>query len=54
VSPWALPNSLIQGLLAGASRELNDMLIVRYPPDGGGDCSWGFPAPLPLVRQVGP
>ena len=51
-------------LLAGASREqdfvvtshdaLNDTLIVRYPPGGGGDCSWGFPAPLRLVRQVGP
>ena len=51
-------------LLAGASREqdfevtspdaLHDTLIVRYPPGGGGDCSLGFPAPLRLVRQVGP
>ena len=51
-------------LLAGASREqdfvvtsydaLNDTLIVHYPPDRGGECSWGFPAPLRLVRQVGP
>jgi hypothetical protein len=51
-------------LLAGVSREqdfvvtspdpLNDTLIVRYPPGGGGECSWGFPAPLRLVRQVGP
>jgi hypothetical protein len=51
-------------LLAGVSREqdfevtspdaLNDTLIVRYPPGGGGDCSWGFPAPIRLVRQVGP
>ena len=51
-------------LLAGASREqdfevtspdaLNDTLIVGYPPRGGGDCMSGFPAPLRLVRQVGP
>ena len=33
---------------------LNDTLIVHYPPDRGGECSWGFPAPLRLVRQVGP
>jgi hypothetical protein len=53
ISPSGPPPK-VQNFLVTSHDAANDTLILHYPPGGGGDCSWGYPAPLRLVRQLGP
>ncbi len=53
VSP-SIPQPKVQDFVVTSHDALNDTLILHYPRDGGGDCPWGNPAPLRLVRQAEP
>lgn len=44
----------VQDFLVTSYDAANDTLIVGYPPAPSGDCPWGTPAPIRLVRQGEP